>query len=108
MSFTPPEAQYMNALESANRTRSQIAELKAELRAGTLTVVEALDDPRAAPMTIKALLSAQYKWGTTRVHRALRNLRWETAGPGQALLWPDTRVRDLTERQRELLRGYLS
>jgi hypothetical protein len=97
----------MTALESANRARTNIAEVKVELRAGALSAADALYDPRAASMTIERLLSAQPRWGQTRVHRTLTALRWATDGEFQTVIWPDMRVRDLTERQKRLLGGFL-
>lgn len=108
MSFTPPHEQAMTALELANQARMGIAEIRTKLREGTLTVAEALDDPRAAGMTIERLLSAQARWGRTRTHRTLAALRWETDGEWETVIWPDMRVRDLTDRQKGVLRGFLS
>lgn len=100
-------AQQQAALERANVVRMAGTAVTREIKAGVLTVDAALDDPRAAPVPLERLLMAQPNWGKQRVHRCLVGLRWATDGDWPTVLWPDLRVRDLTERQKCVLRDYL-
>jgi len=60
------EAQRMAALERANETRFAIADIKRAIKAGRMTVAQALDHPSAARATIYDLLVAQKRWGRGR------------------------------------------
>lgn len=102
--------QHLEALEEANRARREIGALRREVAAGELSAADALEDPRAQPLTIERLLIAQHRWGKTRVHRTLVALRWATDGghPWETIVWPDMRIRDLTPRQKQILRSFLT
>lgn len=86
------------ALEKANRVRSGAAAIKREIREGELAVIDALDDPRAAPIEIVDLLDAQRSVGDSKVRSLLARCRV----PG------NTRVRDLSPRQRVVILQALS
>lgn len=91
-------SQHMEALARAQQARLGAANLKREIRAGTITARDALDDPRAAPVEIFDLLDAQRSVGDSKV----RNLLSRCRVPG------NTRVRDLSPRQRVVILQALS
>lgn len=96
MSATATNPQHMDALATANRVRLEACDVKREVRAGQITVADALTDPRAGALTIGALLCAQNRWGHTRMRRLL-------ASALGGWLLEERRVRDLTDRQRRAL-----
>lgn len=85
--------QRLHALELANVARSNGKTVGQEVRAGLLTIEEALTDPRAQSMPIGRLLAAQRGWGTTKVNQLL----------GRQRMWWSRPVRDLTDRQRRVI-----
>lgn len=102
------DQQRLVALGLANRIRSDAGEIRREIIRGDMNVFDALDDPRAGSLTIERLLAAQKRWGPQRVHRALVSLRWRFDGDEwSTIVWPDMRVRDLTERQKTALKEFL-
>lgn len=92
-------SQALEALEVANRTRRERAEVKRLIRCGGLTVAEVLADPPAflARMPIGELIRAQALWGPTRSRKFLR----------RAEITETRRIGELTERQRDLIAGLL-
>jgi hypothetical protein len=86
--------QRLSALDLANRVRLGGSEVRREVAAGVLSVSDALDDPRAQGMPIGRLLLAQPRWGQQKAGRLLKQLT----------IWPQRPVRDLTDRQRRLIR----
>jgi len=99
MTTTVERPQHMVALAKANAVYRGHAALKREVRAGTLSVAEAMEDERArGRLTIAALLDAQTRWASTRVRRFLIPLR----------ISENVRVDTLTERQRGLIARALS
>lgn len=92
-------AQSMKALELANRIRLGRAELKRQVKAGTLPVTTLIDEtPKAVEsMTVGKLLAAQDRWGVRRTQKFLGPLEIHENRPLSAL----------TERQRGLLIGAL-
>ena len=58
-------------LAAANRARQNHYAVKREIRAGTLTVADALHDPRAGSLTVFTVVSAQQRWGVSRTRRLL-------------------------------------
>lgn len=93
LTFDPAVAQRMRALSRANAVRIGAAQLRRELGAGTISLADALEDERAQPVEIFALLYAQRRWGPRRV-RSLLN---------RVMIGEHRRVRDLTARQRAVL-----
>lgn len=87
------EPQHMVALRRANEIRLAGCVLKREIAAGDLTAVEALDDPRAAPLPIFDVFMAQRRWGRDRTLKLFARL----------VLPESKRVRDLTDRQRRVI-----
>ena len=87
--MTPTE-QRMSALSTANTLRMAGAQLKREVTAQTMSVAEALQDPRGGVLTVSALLRAVPHIGHARASQIL--VPWGIS--------PDRRVRHLTERQR--------
>lgn len=87
------EPQHMVALAKANEVRLAAAALKREIKNGELPIAAALEDERAQPLQIGDLLAAQHKWGSVRTRWLLEPL----------YIAEHRRVRDLTERQRQLL-----
>jgi hypothetical protein len=91
------QAQAMQALLIANTNRLAAAQVRREIAAGVLTVGQALEDPRSGCMPISRLLTAQRAWGPKKASRLLNSHG----------IWPTRRVRDLTARQRLVLREAL-
>jgi hypothetical protein len=87
--------QAVEALRLANNVRCRGAVLRQEIADGVLTVAEALDDPRAQAMPIGRLVLAQPLWGPQKASGLFRRLE----------MWPQRRVRDLTDRQRTLIKA---
>ena len=87
------EREQLQALALANAVRFAIAEVRVEVRAGSLSVRAALADERAAHMTVFQLLAAQRRWGPYRTATALEFVR----------LPERKRVLELTARQQELV-----
>jgi hypothetical protein len=61
----------MLALDRANEVRLRQVDVKREIAAGTLSLVDALVDPRAKGMRIGDVLEAQRGYGPHKVRRAL-------------------------------------
>jgi hypothetical protein len=92
----------MTALAHANEIRLARAQAKRDIKAGELSIPEALEMDCVQSMTLFALLQAQMSWGSAGTYRsegikAKRLL--SVLGISQSRI-----VRDLTERQREALR----
>lgn len=98
----------MVALERANQIRTEMADVRREIQHGTLTVSQALYDPRAQPMYLGRLLRAQPRWGDWRARDALHGLRDATWGAHVVELNIAMRLRDLTDRQRDALASWLA
>jgi hypothetical protein len=92
-----PTEQRLSALEIANVVRTNGAAVLREIRVGVLTVGEAFDDPRAQGLAVGRVLTAQKRWGPTKANKLLN----------RHSIWPTRRVRDLTARQRRVLREAL-
>lgn len=91
-------AQHMQALAKATRRRTEIAEMKKELRFGALSAKKALTDPRAVGrVTVSLILISQRGWGERKAKLFLRLI-----GAPEAVL--AKQVQDLTERQIDVLR----
>lgn len=91
----------MIALEEANRIRFARADLKRDLRARRVTLVEALDHPDVGSMPVCALLCAQYRWGLRRAKKALAD-----AGTLAGSFRPISEMKQigsLTDRQKRAL-----
>jgi hypothetical protein len=88
-------AQRMNALEKANRIRHQRAQVKRDLRRGTLKIVPLLVDPPECVLSavLSELLLAVPGLGKVRVNRVLSRCRISTS----------KRVGGLSDRQRNEL-----
>lgn len=95
--MTPATLQRTAALARANEIRSRRAELKREIRDGTLTITKALAGHRddLGTMEIGELLEAQRDWGPTTVRRFLRALEID----------PSKQIGTLTARQIGLITG---
>ncbi len=85
-----PQPQHLRALALANAAKRAGEALRDDLAAGRVTLAAALEDGRAAPMTVPCLLKAQPRWGRSRSTRLCHRLG----------IPESKRVRDLTERQR--------
>lgn len=90
---TLDEPQHMKALAHANEVRFAAARLKRDVKAGRLTIPEALNDPRAQCLEVMDLLISQPRWGRHRVLTVLT----------PRFISETKRVRDLTDRQRDVL-----
>ncbi len=93
MATTEIPSQRMRALAYGNGLRLAAAALKRELKAGNLTVAEALDDERAAIIPIIDVLRSQPGWGKVPARRILSR---HQIGEGR-------RVSELTARQRRVI-----
>lgn len=92
---TLPKPQHMDALDTANDLRLSRAAVRAELRAGKLSLREALDDPRAQGANIWKLIGHLPRWGTHSVNElSLKLIRQ------RVMIGYGARVQSLTERQR--------
>lgn len=85
--------QPLQALAIANQVRIEGADLRRELGAGKITLVEAIVDHRAARLTIERLLTGQRRWGPARARTMLSRLG----------IFGSIRVDQLTARQRDRL-----
>lgn len=63
--------QRRSALVTANERRTAMKELGLELKAGTISALDAIFDLRAGPMRVDALLRAQPQWGTVKTRRMM-------------------------------------
>lgn len=95
-----PPSHALAALRRANEVRLEHAAVGREMRAGELTIGEALEDPRAQRMFLGQLVIAKPRWGGARMRKLLK----AALGMGSAEQW---RVERLTERQRRELRRHL-
>lgn len=86
-------AQRYPALEAANRARHDHMTVKQEIGEDRLSIARALDDPRAATLSIYDLLSAQRRWGSVRTARFLERVQ----------IGELRRVDQLTARQKAFL-----
>jgi hypothetical protein len=94
VSTTVETAQRLQALQLANAVYRGHAALKRDVKTGTLSVVEALEDPRArGNLSIAKLLRAQVRWGPRRTQRFCNRVG----------IFEGRRVDALTERQRRLI-----
>ena len=91
--MTPTLESSMRGLAAANAVRIAGAQAKREIAAGTLSIADALTDPRCAAVPIGRLLASQWRWGEDRTERALRVIRVGS--------W--RRTDSLTDRQRAVL-----
>lgn len=87
------EREQLQALALANAVRLAIADVRVEVKSGSLSVRAALGDERAAHMTVFQLLAAQQGWGPHRTATALELVK----------LPERKRVLELTARQQELV-----
>ena len=87
--------QRLMALDRANRIRLARADVKRELRNGTLTIADALIDERARGLSVWVLLLSQPRWGEERCRRFFDGVS-VTFSPFKA-------VGGLTGRQRALV-----
>lgn len=90
MTATTTTYQPMLALERANEVRFAAARLKAELRAGEISLRDAIFDERAEGCRIHGLLVCRRGIGDVKAKRALSHLK----------IRENRRCRDLTVNQR--------
>jgi hypothetical protein len=89
----PTEEQRRAALVLSARTRAERAELKRDMKAGKVTLAEALDDPRAQRIPIRQLLMSLPGIGSVKADLIMR-----VAG-----IAPSRRVKGVGIRQRQRL-----
>jgi len=87
------QPQHMRALARANEARRRSVRVKRDLKAGRVTVGQALADPDSESLKVCDLLMAQPRWGRAKAVKLL----------GPLFISETRRVRDLTLRQRRLL-----
>lgn len=85
--------QHLSALARANEVRFARARVKRALKAGRITLAQALDRDAVQSMRVMDLLACQHRWGPARARRALR-----VAGVSQSFT-----VGKITARQRRVL-----
>lgn len=92
-------AQRLGALEEANRVRTRRAQLKRDLKAGRVNVLDVFESPPewAGTMKVFDLLLAVPKLGRVKVNKALQHQR----------ISPSKTVGGLSARQRGELVGWL-
>lgn len=89
----PTEEQRRAALVLSAKTRAERAELKRDMKAGKVTLAEALDDPRAQRIPIRQLLMSLPGIGSVKADLIMR-----VAG-----IAPSRRVKGVGIRQRQRL-----
>lgn len=94
MAIQDRSVQYRKAMDRANEVKSARAELRREVALGQLAVVELLEVEVVGSMTLANLLAWQHRWSGVRTRKFL----------GRMGISEFVRVRDLTERQRGLVR----
>lgn len=95
--------QHMAALRKANRIRIAQAAVKREVASGTLSLADALVDPRARTMTIGRVLGAQRRYGPATVQRALLLASILVWGPLARPMMETRTVKSLDPRARRAL-----
>lgn len=90
--------QHLAALERANEIRFARAQVKRDVKAGVLSVVNALELECCETMTLLELLRAQRSWGPGRARRLLAEIPVSES----------KRIGMLTERQRAVVAGLLA
>lgn len=92
--------QHMQALETANRVRSERRDLKAVIAAGGRTAATVILVPPecALSMSVFDVLKAQHQWGTSRARKLLR-----VVGVSERRT-----LGELTQRQRDVLADLLT
>lgn len=87
--------QHMEALELANKIRLERAQVKRDLRSGTVTITELIQNtPRALyQATLFEFLTSQHRWGRERARKVLLKVRVSEY----------TTFGSLTDRQKRLL-----
>lgn len=97
------QPQHMAALASGNAKRFAAAEVKRKIRAGEMTVAQALASKKAESAKVVDLLTAQRRWGVVRAERALERAGEILWGAGGARLTSARHVGDLSARARRAL-----
>lgn len=85
--------QRRRALERAKVIKLGGCDLKQEVNRGEMSIEKALTDPRAAHLTVYHLLISQRRWGRERTVKTLARVE----------IRERKRVRELTDRQRQIL-----
>lgn len=88
-----PLQQSLDALARANETRFARVEVKRKLHDGEMLIGDALEEPCCQSARVWTLICAHYGVGDAKATKLLARLH---IGPGR-------RVRDLTDRQRQLV-----
>lgn len=88
--------QHMEALALANRIRFAQVNARREIKAGKLSLADALEHPDLQREKLWRVLEAQPRWGRARMARLLYRINM----PSSAL---QRRIESLTPRQRDLL-----
>ncbi len=98
--MTKRTEQRIAALERANATRRDRAELKAQIARGEVTVVGLLNDPSPAALDcpLAVLLRSQRVWGERRTRKFL----------ARAAIGETKTIRELTARQRAVIADHLT
>lgn len=87
-------SQREQALDRANRVRLGMADLKRDVKAGRVTLDDAVALPACQPMRVYDLLRALPAWGPSKASTVLREL---------GVASPTRRVGELTPRQLDLM-----
>jgi hypothetical protein len=99
MTTVAPEApQWAQHLSYGNEIRVYIAQVKRDLKKGERTIASVLADPMAGSMRLKPMLVSLPRIGEKTVKFELRMLQLDG----------DKRIRDLTDRQRQVILDMLS
>lgn len=95
--------QRIDSLREANRVRVARSQVRHKLKAGEMTIMQAIKEPCCQTATLYSLLKAQKLWGESKAMKLLTRM----ANTFNAPIGTTRKVEDLTERQRKALAAAL-
>jgi hypothetical protein len=98
------QPQHLQALDRANAIRLERAKAKRAIRAGDLSIAEALEMPYFQSATIFSVLRSQKRWGAYHGAKGTKALELLARVP----VSPYRKVQDLTPRERGFIAGACS
>jgi hypothetical protein len=95
--------QRMDSLRNANEIRVARSQVRHKLKAGEMTISEAIKEPCCQTATLFSMLKSQKLWGEAKAVKFLSKL----ANGWNAPIGTTRLIQDLTERQRTALSAAL-